>query len=78
VVPHRQFADPESLSVGENRRKAVQFAIEPNVLYDLGPIRLEPAVEIMEGNAGNSAHCRVEEAARQGLPQRILAPLLPA
>jgi hypothetical protein len=51
MMPNGKLADPEALSMGQHRGEPVQLTIQPDVAYDVGPVDLEPAVEIMQWHA---------------------------
>ena len=63
--------------MGQYRREPVQLTIQPDVANDVGPVDLEPAVEIMQWHTRDAAHGGVEDTAGKRLAQRILTPLLP-
>jgi hypothetical protein len=77
-MPHRQLPDAKSLRMREHWCEPMQLTVEPNILQHVAAVELETAVEIVQLDAGDPAHGRVEQPARQRFPQRVLSPLLPA
>ena len=54
-VVHRQLGDPEAAVVGEHGHEAVQLAVEAQSSDDLGAVRLEPAVQVVQAQTRRSA-----------------------
>ena len=78
MVTDRDLANPETLSMGQDRSKAVQLTVEAQRVGHLSPVRLVATVEVVERDTRGQADGAVEDLARQGLAERVLAALLPA
>ena len=78
TVVDRQLGDAVAPVVREHRDEAVQLAVQPQPLHDLGPVGLQPAVEVVQAQAGDAAGDPVEDL-RRDAPRERVAPLrLPA
>ena len=74
----RQLRDPVAAVVREHGDVAVELAVELHPFHDLGPVGLEPAVHVVEPDAGDPARDGVEDL-RRDPPRERVAPLrLPA
>ncbi len=79
VVLDDLFADTaEPGLLRQNRNETVHLAVDLDRLDDLAAVGLQPAVEIVEFDAGDPARRPVEEFARPAFADRVAALLLPA
>ena len=77
-VVDRHLGDPVAAMVGEHGDEPVQLAVEPQAAHDLGAVRLQAAVHVVEVDAGDPAGDRVEELRRDPAAQRVASLRLPA
>ena len=73
-----QLRDPVAAVVGEDGDVAVQLAVELHPVDDLGAVRLESAVHVVEAHARDLAGDRVEDLRRDAPRDRVAALRLPA
>ncbi len=78
AVAHLDLGDLEAGLGGDHGDVAMELPVDRDGLDDLAPVGLEAAVEVVQRDPGRLAHGPVEEARRQRLVERILAPLFPA
>ena len=79
AVVDGQLGDAEAAVVREDRDEAVQLAVERHALHDLGAVGLEPAVHVVQPQAGDAAGDRVEDARDDApSPERVAALRFPA
>src|SRR5438093_1368627 len=78
AVVDRQLGDAEAPVVREDRDEAVELAVKGEALHDLGAIRLQPAVHVVQPQAGDPARDRVEDPRHDPPAERIAALGLPA
>ena len=79
VVLDDLFADTaEPGLLRQNRNETVHLAVDLDRLDNLAAVGLQPAVEIVEFDAGDPARRPVEEFARPAFADRVAALLLPA
>ena len=62
AVVDRQLGDAEAAVVGQHRDEAVQLAVEAQAVDDFGSVRLQPAVHVVQLDAGERARDAVEDA----------------
>jgi hypothetical protein len=60
-VVHRQLGDAEAAVVRQHRQEAVQLAVDPQPADDLGPVGLQPAVQVVQAQARDAAGDSVED-----------------
>jgi molybdopterin molybdotransferase len=73
-----KLGDPEAAVVREHRQEPVQLAVDPQPVQHLGPVRLEPTVEVVQPQTRDAARRGVEDP-REGTPEPgIPALCLPA
>ena len=78
AVVHRDLGDAVALVRGEDRDEAVQLAVQPHALDDLGAVGLQPAVHVVQPHTGDERVRPVEHAREQAPRQRVVAAGLPA
>ena len=77
AVVHGDLGDPEVAIRGEDGMKA-ELAVDPHAAQDLGLVRLQAAVHVMEADPGDDRGRPVEHAREQSPRPRIVPPRLPA
>ncbi len=65
AVVDRQLGDAEAAVVREHGDEAVQLAVEPQALHDLGAVGLEAAVQVVQAQPGDAAGDPVEDLRRE-------------
>ena len=78
AVVHGQLRDAEAPVVREHRHEAVELAVEPQAADHLGPVRLQPAVQVVQAQARTPAGDRVEDPRGERRAERIAPLRLPA
>ena len=73
-----QLRDAEAAVVREHGDEAVQLAVEPQAVHDLGAVGLQAAVHVVQVHAGEGAGDAVEDAREDAPRERIAPARLPA
>jgi molybdopterin molybdotransferase len=78
TVVNRELGDSETAVVREHRQEAVELAVDAETAEDLGPVRLEPAVQVVEAQARDTARRGIEEPRERAPEPRVPTLRLPA
>ncbi len=71
------LGDPVALVVGEHRDVAMELSVEVEALEDVGSVRLQPAVHVVEPDPRNPARDRVEDLRGDASCERVAPFRLP-
>ncbi len=73
-----KLGDAEAAVVREHGDEAVQLAVQPQAVDDLGAVRLQAAVHVVQADAGERARDAVEDAREEPARERVAPVRLPA
>src|SRR5919198_4463307 len=78
TVVHRELRNTVPAVMGEHRNEPMQLAVEAKALDDLGAIRLQPAVEIVQAQTRDAPSNPVEDPGERAPRDRVAPVRLPA
>ena len=74
---HDDFANPPAARRGKHGYKPMQFAVQPHFVKNAASVAFEPAVVIVQTNAGEKADQPVKHARRSDFVPRVMPDLFP-
>ena len=74
----RQLCDPKAAVLRQHRYEPMELAVEAHAVNDLRPVRLQPAVHVVQAQPGHPPRDPVEDSRQESPTEWVAAVRLPA